>query len=62
MARKKTSNKQVSIEAYSHKGKKRTNNPPVGLVSSQTDKLNSNFGTWEFKTLEDPKDVFEIVK
>ena len=24
--------------------------------------LNGNFGTWEFKTLEDPKDVFEIVK
>ncbi|MDO8591239.1 MAG: site-specific DNA-methyltransferase [bacterium] len=40
MAKKKAQNKQVSIEAYSHKGKKRVNNPPVGLVSSQTDKLN----------------------
>ena len=40
MARQKVKNKQVSIEAYSHKGKKRTNNPPIGLVSSQTDKLN----------------------
>ena len=40
MAKKKAQNKQVSIESYSHKGKKRVNNPPVGLVSSQTDKLN----------------------
>ena len=24
--------------------------------------LNGNFGTWEFKVLEDPNDVFEIVK
>jgi len=30
----------ISVEAYSHAGKKRKNNPPVGLVSSQTDKLN----------------------
>ncbi len=40
MARKKAVNKQISIDAYSHKGKRRKNNPPVGLVSSQTDKLN----------------------
>ena len=32
--------KEIKIEAYSHLGKKRKNNPPVGLVSSQTDKLN----------------------
>lgn len=31
--------KEVKIEAYSHTSKKRKNNPPVGLVSSQTDKL-----------------------
>ncbi|TSC78223.1 MAG: site-specific DNA-methyltransferase (adenine-specific) [Parcubacteria group bacterium Gr01-1014_33] len=30
----------ISVEAYSHADKKRKNNPPVGLVSSQTDKLN----------------------
>lgn len=34
---KKTGN--IAVEAYSHKGKKRKNNPPVGLVSSATDKL-----------------------
>ena len=32
--------KEISVESYSHKGKKRKNNPPVGLVSSSTDKLN----------------------
>ncbi len=32
--------KTISVESYSHKGKKRKNNPPVGLVSSATDKLN----------------------
>lgn len=32
--------KDITIEAYAHKGKRRKNNPPVGLVSSATDKLN----------------------
>ncbi|OGI73729.1 hypothetical protein A3D42_00940 [Candidatus Nomurabacteria bacterium RIFCSPHIGHO2_02_FULL_41_18] len=36
----KNEHKEIKIEAYSHAGKKRKNNPPVGLVSSQTDKLN----------------------
>ena len=40
MARKVSKKKRVSVEAYSHADKKRKNNPPVGLVSSQTDKLN----------------------
>jgi adenine-specific DNA-methyltransferase len=34
--------KEINIEAYSHTGKKRKNNPPVGLVSSQTDKLDGH--------------------
>lgn len=38
--RKTKKSKEITIEAYSHKGKKRKNNPPVGLVSSATDKLN----------------------
>ena len=37
-ASKKTSDK--SIDTYTHEGKKRKNNPPVGLVSTTTDKLN----------------------
>ncbi len=32
--------KDITVETYSHKGKKRKNNPPVGLVSSATDALN----------------------
>lgn len=32
--------KEISVETYAHKGKKRKNNPPVGLVSSATDALN----------------------
>ena len=31
---------EIKVEAYEHKGKKRKNNPHVGLVSSSTDKLN----------------------
>jgi len=30
--------KKKPIEQYDHKGKKRANNPPVGLVTPQTDK------------------------
>ncbi len=32
--------KDIAVEAYAHKGRKRKNNPHVGLVSSATDKLN----------------------
>ncbi len=53
MARQKATKKQVSIDAYSHKGKKRINNPPVGLVSSQTDKLNG-FTKYEHDPHIDP--------
>ena len=37
MARKKKTGKKT-IEQYDHKGKKRVNNPPVGLVTPDTDK------------------------
>ena len=41
MARRKTNQtKEIAVESYSHKGKKRKNNPHVGLVSTATDKLN----------------------
>jgi len=30
----------TTIDTYKHEGKKRKNNPPVGLVSTSTDKLN----------------------
>ena len=37
MARKKKTAKKL-IEQYNHKGKNRVNNPPVGLVTPDTDK------------------------
>jgi adenine-specific DNA-methyltransferase len=39
MARAKNvkNNKKKPIEQYDHKGKKRANNPPVGLVTPETD-------------------------
>jgi len=39
MPRGKTSGKPPKrlIERYEHKGKKRVNNPPVGLVTPETD-------------------------
>lgn len=37
MARKKTTESKRPIESYEHKGKERVNNPPVGLVTPETD-------------------------
>ncbi len=37
MARKKETNPKRPIESYEHKGKERLNNPPVGLVTPETD-------------------------
>lgn len=38
MVRKSKQMKKKKLEQYEHKGKKRLNNPPVGLVNPQTDK------------------------
>ncbi|PIS13602.1 MAG: hypothetical protein COT67_00925 [Candidatus Tagabacteria bacterium CG09_land_8_20_14_0_10_41_14] len=40
MPRKKA-DKKIEVKTYDHKGAKRKNIPPVGLVSSATDKLDS---------------------
>lgn len=37
MARKKTTETKHPIESYEHQGKQRVNNPPVGLVTPETD-------------------------
>jgi len=37
MARKKTTNTKRPIETYEHRDKQRLNNPPVGLVTPETD-------------------------
>ncbi len=38
MAKSKSTPKKRKIKQYDHKGKERTNNPPVGLVTPETDK------------------------
>ncbi len=38
MAKATKSKKKKPIDQYDHKGKKRVNNPPVGLVTPETDK------------------------
>jgi len=35
---KATKSKKKPIDQYDHKGKRRVNNPPVGLVTPETDK------------------------
>ena len=40
MPRGKRKTTETTVTAYTHEGKKRKNNPPVGLVSTATDKLN----------------------
>ncbi|MDZ4160143.1 MAG: hypothetical protein U1B80_10205 [Anaerolineaceae bacterium] len=37
MARKKTTESKRAIDTYEHKDKQRVNNPPVGLVTQETD-------------------------
>jgi len=55
---KKTGNaKKKPIEQYDHKGKKRVNNPPVGLVTPQTDK-ESGKKTYAYDPHLDPQLVW----
>jgi len=53
MATKKGSNKKP-IEQYEHKGKKRVNNPPVGLVTPETDR-DTKKKTYEYDPHLDPQ-------
>ena len=53
MNKKKSTNKDV-LKQYIHDGKKRVNNPPVGLVTSETDKLIEN-ETYKFDPHLDPQ-------
>lgn len=38
------------IEQYDHKGKKRVNNPPVGLVTPQTDPILPTHKTYGYRS------------
>jgi hypothetical protein len=52
-----SSSKKKPIEQYDHKGKKRVNNPPVGLVTPQTDK-ESGKKTYAYDPHLDPQLVW----
>ncbi|HVS87859.1 MAG TPA: site-specific DNA-methyltransferase [Candidatus Acidoferrum sp.] len=50
--------KKRPIEQYDHKGKKRANNPPVGLVTPQTDPPTPTHKTYEYDLHLDPQLVW----
>jgi adenine-specific DNA-methyltransferase len=50
--------KKRPIEQYDHKGKKRVNNPPVGLVTPQTDPPTPTHRTYEYDPHLDPQIVW----
>lgn len=52
MPKRKSSNEKP-IEQYDHRGKERTNNPPVGLVTPETD-IDSEKKTYEYDPHIDP--------
>ena len=47
MAKRKQSKVKKPIESYDHKDKKRANNPPVGLVTPETDPDKGKKKTYE---------------
>jgi adenine-specific DNA-methyltransferase len=54
MARKKYLNNQDKVKQYIHEEQKRLNNPPVGLVTAETDQLNGK-KTYQFDPHLDPQ-------
>ena len=67
--RKSNNSKKKPIEQYDHKGKQRTNNPPVGLVTPETDKEtgkktyeHGGFGKWQCGVSKNPADVASILE
>jgi len=54
MARKKAENKRP-IESYEHTDKQRANNPPVGLVRSETDPDVGDKKVYEYDPHLDPQ-------
>ncbi len=54
MARRTTTDSKRNIETYTHKGKKRANNPPVGLVTPDTDKDAGTKKTYAYDPHLDP--------
>ena len=54
---KKAKTKKKAIDSYDHRGKKRPNNPPVGLVTPETDK-DTGKKTYEYDPHLDPQLVW----
>lgn len=54
MARRAKSNGKRNIETYTHTGKKRANNPPVGLVTPETDQEAGAKKTYAYDPHLDP--------
>ncbi len=54
----KKTTKKKPIESYSHKDKKRANNPPVGLVTPNTDPDHGKKKTYEYDPHLDPQLVW----
>ena len=54
----KKTNKKKPIESYDHKDKKRANNPPVGLVTPDTDPDHGKRKTYEYDPHLDPQLVW----
>lgn len=52
--------KKKPIEQYDHKGKKRVNNPPVGLVTPDTDN-DSGKKTYAYDPHLDPQLIWRLV-
>jgi adenine-specific DNA-methyltransferase len=50
----KKSTSQDEVKQYTHEDKKRVNNPPVGLVTAETDHLNGK-KTYHFDPHLDPQ-------
>jgi len=55
MARRRTGNTKRPVESYEHKDKKRANNPPVGLVTPDTDPDAGRKKTYEYDPHLDPQ-------
>lgn len=54
---KKAKTKKKAIDSYNHRDKKRSNNPPVGLVTPETDK-DTGKKTYEYDPHLDPQLVW----
>lgn len=58
MAKKRTKPKKKEIEQYAHPDKQRANNPPVGLVTPETDPVQPSSKTYEYDPHLDPQLVW----